>query len=202
MAWIAVGVAGTSAALSLASGIMGAKGAAKEADRKRQAEMDAAKYKYSAKESATNLQKAVLNEQTRNAQIEVLRAGAEQNREVKKEVDKATSTLQADSEGLTSGRSGARHMMQLQMKGAQAVHDSNTMASNQISAMVENKDKMTNELNASLMSAHSELSGVLSTPGQIYQQNVAALVSGTVNSGVQGASAGVSMGSALGMYKK
>ena len=202
MAWIAAGVGATTAGLSLWSGIAGAKGAAKEADRKRKAEMRAAHSKYSMKEANVNLQKAVLREETTNAQAEVLRAGAEQNREVKKEVDKATSTLQADSEGLTSGRSGARHMMQLQMKGAQAVHDSNTMASNQISAMVENKDKMTNELNASLMSAHSELSGVLSTPGQIYQQNVAALVAGTVTAGAQGAMMGASIGKSAGMYDK
>ena len=192
--WMMAGMAG----LSLASGIMGAKGAAKEADRKRKAEMQSAKLKYGMKEANTNLQKQVLNEKTLNAQKEVLRAGAEQNRDVKKEVDKATSTLQASSEGLTSGRSGGRAMMNLQMKGAQAVHDSKTQASNQISAMVDQKDKMTNDLNSKLLGAHQELSGVLSTPGQIYQQNVAALVADTAKAGMSGASMGASTAAAGG----
>ena len=194
-AWIAGGVMVVG---SLASGIMGAKAAAKEANRKRAAEMSSAKYKYSMIEANTNLQKQVLNEQTKNAQIEVLRAGAEQNRDVKKEVDKATSTLQASSEGLTSGRSGGRAMMNLQMKGAQAVHDSKTQASNQISAMVDQKDKMTNDLNSKLLGAHQELSGVLSTPSQIYQQNVAALVADTAKAGMSGAMMGSSLSAAGG----
>ena len=88
------------------------------------------------------------------------------------------------------------------MKGSQAVHDSESMASNQIAAMVESKDKMTNSLNASLISAHQELAGVLSTPGQIYQQNVAALVAGTVTAGAQGAMMGASIGKSAGMYDK
>jgi len=79
------------------------------------------------------------------------------------------------------------------VKGSQAVHDSESMASNQIAAMVESKDKMTNSLNASLLSAHAELSGVLSTPGQVYQQNVAGLVAGTVSAAAQGANLGVGL---------
>ncbi len=179
--------------LSLISGIEGAKAAAKEADRKRKAEMNAAKYQYAAKEAAVNLQKAVLGEQTLNAQVEVLRAGAEQNRTVKKEVQKATSTLQASSEGLTSGKSGARQMMVLQQKGAQAVHDSKTQASNQIAQMAENKDKLNNKLNADLMSSYAQMVGVLSTPGQVYQQNVAELMSNTVGAGIKGGSMGMSL---------
>jgi len=193
MAWVAVGIGGVTLATSLFSGIEGGKAAAKEADRKRKAEMYAATTQYKMKESNTNLQKAVLREQTLNAQVEVLRAGAEQNREVKKKIQKAASTLQASSEGLTSGRSGGRQMMVLQQKGAQAIHDSKTQASNQIAQMVENKDKLNNKLNADLMSSYAQMVGVLSTPGQIYQQNVAALVGGAVSAGAQGASMGTSL---------
>ncbi len=60
--------------------------------------------------------------------------------------------------------------------------------------MVESKDKMTNDLNANLISAHAEMAGVLSTPGQIFEQNVAQLVSGTVTAGLQGALAAKQLG--------
>jgi len=196
--WMMAGGAAIGAGASLWSGIEGAKSAAKEADRKRKAEMQGAILSYSAQQESTNMQKAVIREETANAQVEVLRAGAEQNRDVKKEVDKATSTLQASSEGLTSGRSGGRAMMNLQMKGAQAVQDSKTQASNQISAMVDQKDKMTNDLNSKLLGAHQELSGVLSTPSQIYQQNVAALVADTAKAGMSGAMMGSSLSAAGG----
>jgi len=173
---------------------MGGQAAAKEANRRRAAEMKAAKQQFSATQDSVNLMKLAGRESLFNASEEVLRAGAESSREVRSQIQVAVSQSLASSEGITSGRSKGRQMMVLAQKGAEAVHDSKTEASNVLGQMVDAQDKQTNDLNNRLLSAHQELTAVLSTPGQVYQQNVAALVS----SGISGAAQGFSLGKSIG----
>jgi predicted ATP-binding protein involved in virulence len=178
------------AGASLWSGIAGAKAAAKEADRRREAEMDAAKMQYAATEHSVNLMKAANQEALNNYYEDVLRASAAQTREVKQEIQKAGSTLQAQSEGVTSGRSKGREMISLAVKGAEAMQESKQQGADLISQAALEKDRQQNELNNKLFSAHQEMASVLSTPGQIYRQNRAQLIGNTISAGAQGAALG------------
>jgi hypothetical protein len=189
--------AGVMGGLSLVSGIFGAKAAAREADRRRAAEMGAAQQKYSAVESAVNLMKAAGREAAYNASLEVLRAEGVQSRDIKDEIQRTTSTVQSKSEGLTSGRSKGREMLEVQIKGRQAIEKSKQQGADMISNITKAQDKQANDLNNKLLSAHQELTSVLSTPGQIYQQNVASLVGSTISSGIQGAALGANISSGL-----
>ena len=190
--WVA-GTAGVMATTSLVSGIMGGKAAAKEADRRREAEMKAAKMKFAAEQSSINIMKEAGREASLNAVSEVARAGGAQKQKIKDEVQKATSTSLANSEGVTSGRSKGRDMVSLKIKGNKVVEASKQEEANMISKITEAQDKQTNDLNNKLFGAHQQLTNVLSTPGAIYQQNVAGLVGGTINAGFSGAQLGMGL---------
>jgi hypothetical protein len=190
--------AGIMGGLSLLSGIGSAKAAAKEADRRRKAEMVSAQQKYAATEASVNLMKAAGREAAYNASLEVLRAEGVQSRDIEDEIQRTTSTVQAQSEGLTSGRSKGREMLEVQIKGRQALEKSEQQGADMISKITTAQDKQSNDLNNKLLSAHQELTSVLSTPGQIYQQNVAGLIGSTISSGIQGAALGASLGGSLG----
>jgi hypothetical protein len=194
--WVA-GSAAVMATSSLVSGVLGSKAAAKEADRRRKAEMDAAEAKYSAIESSVNLMKAAGREAAYNASLEVLRAEGVQERELKGDIRETTSTLQSKSEGLTSGRSKGRQMLEVKIKGSQAIERSEQQGADMISQITKAQDKQSNDLNNQLLSAHQELTSVLSTPGEIYHQDVAGLVGNTINAGIKGAMIGSSLAKAM-----
>jgi hypothetical protein len=183
---------------SQVSGILGGKAAAKEADRRRKAEMAAAEAQYSAVESSVNLMKAAGREAAYNASLEVLRAEGVQSREIEGDIQEATSTLQSRSEGLTSGRSKGRQMLEVKIKGRQAIERSEQQGADMISQINKAQDKQSNDLNNQLLSAHQELTSVLSTPGEIYHQNVAGLVGNTVSSAIKGGMLGYAISGAAG----
>ena len=184
------------AAVGMASSIMGAKAAAKEADRRRAAEIAGDKLNYNSTEAAANLMKAQNREYTANMMQEALRAGAAQNQDVREEVTRVGSTLMAQSEGLTSGRSKGRQMVELQVKGNQVLQQSKGQTVNVLNKLVEQQDKTTNDLNNKLLSSWQEMSTVLTTPSAIYQQNPLEVVQAGISGAQQGASLGSSMKSA------
>ena len=194
--WAAIGAM---ALMSIGSSIMGGKAAAKEADRRRAAEIAGAKLNYASTEAAANLMKAQNREYTANMMQEALRAGAAQNQDVREEVTRVGSTLMAQSEGLTSGRSKGRQMVELQVKGNQILQQSKGQTVNVLNKLVEQQDKTTNDLNNKLLSSWQEMSTVLTTPGAIYQQNPLEVVQAGISGAQQGASLGSSMKSA-GMF--
>ena len=190
MVWFAA----AGAALGMASAISGQRAAAKEADRKREAEMLAAKMQYAATESSVNLMKASSREQTTNAVQEALRAGAANSSDVNKQITQVASQAMAQSEGLTSGRSKGRQMVSLYIKGNDALQKTQSQTTSVINQMVDKQDQYTNDLNNKLMSAHQQMANVLTTPGNIYQGSNAAIL----QAGIQGAQAGASLGSSFG----
>ena len=184
------------AGISMASAIQGQRAAAKEADRKREAEILSAQLQYSATESSVNLMKASSREQTANAIQEALRVGADNDREVNSQIQQAASTVMAQSEGLTSGRSRGRQMISLYMKGNDALQNSKSQTTSVINQMVDKQDQQTNDLNNKLLSAHQQMAAVLTTPGNIYRGSDVAIL----QAGLQGASSGASLGTMLNEY--
>jgi len=181
------------AAISMISSIQGQAAAAREADRKRSAEIAGAKTGFLATQSSVNIMKRANRESSFNAINEALRAGAEQDRIVKAEIEVAGSKLKASSEGLTSGRSVGRQAVSLYVQGNKAVQQSKSQTASVINQITDQQDSMTNELNNRLLTSYQQMTAVLTTPGNIYQGNNGEVLS----AGVQGASSGVSLSSAI-----
>ena len=85
---------------------------------------------------------------------------------------------------------GVLQNLKADYEGAKALHDSKSQTAGSINKMVEMQDKQTNDLNNKLLSAHQELTAVLSTPSAVYNQDLASLVGGTATAGFQGYSIG------------
>lgn len=156
---------------SVVSSIFGQRSAAREADRRREAEMLGATMQYAMSEASVNLMKGANREAAGNAIGEMLRAGAAQSNQVKGQIEQATSTLQASNEGITSGRSKGRQMVALQVQGTKAVLESKSKVATSIAQITDQMDKATNELNNKLFSDYNQMAAVLTTPGAIYQGN-------------------------------
>ena len=190
--------AGVGAGVGILGGIMGGRAAAKAADAAREAEMKAAKFAYSSTESSVNIMKAVNMEIAYNQSAEVLRAGAAQNEDVREAVTRAGSTVSAQSEGLTSGRSKGRQMIGLYVQGGKALLESKGKTTTAINQIVDAQDKASNDLNNKLLSAHQNMATILTTPGAGYQQNPMEVVSAGLSGAQSGASIGGSFGGAGG----
>jgi len=150
--YVAIGMA----AMNMVSQIGGARSAAKAQRAAIRKNRKAARMKFSAVESSVNIMKAVNLEQTLNASHEILREGAARSRETQEAVESVAGTVLARSEGLTSGRSKGRQMVDLYVKGNKAL---------MVNQLVDEQDKATNDLNNKLLSAHQELTTVLANEG-------------------------------------
>ena len=186
--------AGGLAAVGIISTVMGNKEAAKAQQAQIRANRLSAKYTFSSTEDSVNIMKAVNREQTTNAVIEVQRAGAAQSKDVQQQVTKVISTSIASSEGLTSGRSKGREMISLQIKGQEAVQASQNETTSAINQLVDQQDKVTNDLNNKLLAAHQDMAAVLSNTGPAITGNTQRVIS----SGIGGASTGASLGASFG----
>ena len=173
-----------------------AKAAAAEADRRRAAEILGAKRLYSATEDSTNIMKGVAREQAANAINEALRAGMANDNQVKKEIDVVASKQLASSEGLTSGRSRGRAMVTTYIKGNQALAQSKTQTASMINQIIDQKDKLHNDMNNRLLQAHQEMTSILTTPANVFEASWVDIVSGGLSGAASGASLGASLGSA------
>jgi len=186
--------AGGMAAFSMFAEADKQKRAAEQADQARLLEIAGAQAAYASQEAATTLMKSVNREQTDNAINEALRVGAAKEREVGAEIEKATSTSLASSEGLTSGRSKGREMAALQIEGNKALARTESETTSTINSLVDAKDKSENDLNVQLWNAWEDMATVLTTPSNVYEGNSMDILS----AGLSGASTGLSLGSALG----
>lgn len=186
MAWVMVGMA----AVSVISTVAGNK---ENADAQKEAiglNRLAATLTYSATEDSINIMKAVSNEQTKNSIAETARAGAAISSDVKQAVTKAASTSISQSEGLTSGNSKGREMIALQIQGQKALSKSKSNTASSINQIVDQKDKITNDLNNKLLAAHQDMAAVLSNTGPAITGNTQRVIS----SAASGASTGLSLG--------
>jgi len=137
-----------------------------------------AKMQFSAVEDSTNIMKATTREQTVNAVGETLRAGYNNSTKTKQAVDKAVGTSIAKQEGLTSGRSQGRAMVSLYVQGSKAVQESDAQTKMSINKLVDQQDKISNDLNNKLLQAHQELAAVLSDEGPKIDGTVAIIGAG------------------------
>ena len=200
MAFIAGAImigAGAGAVLGIAGGIMEQRAAAKAADRRRKAEIAGAKSQYAMTEASVNLMKGTNREAAANTIMEVLRAGAAQDKRVKGAVQEASSTMSASNEGLTSGRSKGRQMVALQVEGTQAVLESKSKTAGTIVQITDQMDKATNDLNNKLLSDWQKMATVLTQPGEGYRGSDMAIVSAGISGARSGASFGASMATAV-----
>lgn len=181
------------AAIGAVSSIFGARDAAKRQRAQIRANRAAAKLKYSAVLDSTNIMKAAVRESTKNAAYEALRVGAAQGREVDKQIGAEIGKLQAQSEGLTSGRSKGRHMIDTIVKGNQIRAQVKDKTVSMVNQLIEVQDAKTNEYNNRLLQSYQEMSAVLANEGPDLGSNVGGFLSGAMS----GASAGLSIESAL-----
>lgn len=146
-----------------------------------------ARMAFSATEDSVNIMKAVNREQTVNAMGEQLRVGYANTKKTKIAVDKAISTSLASSEGLTSGRSKGRSMISMYINGSKAIQEADAKTRVTINSLVDNQDKVNNQLNNKLLSAHQELSAILSNTGSKIDGTTKAISAG-ISGGMAGAS--------------
>jgi len=153
------------AGISIASSMMGARSRAKAERAAIRAKRKSARLKFSSTESSVNIMKATALESSYNATHEVLREGAARSRETKEVIDEAASTTVARSEGLTSGRSQGRQLVEVYVKGNKALDKVDAQSRSMVNQIVDEQDKITNDLNNKLLSAHQDLSAVLADEG-------------------------------------
>ena len=185
---------GTMAAVSIGSAISGNLEAA--AAQRKQIGLNrlAAKAGYSSTEDSVNIMKAVAREQTTNAVAETLREGAAQFTDVKQEIQSVTSKAVARQEGLTSGASRGRALITLQIKGQEALSKSKSQTASQVNQLVDQQDKITNDLNNKLLTAYQDMASVLSNEGPAITGQTQRVIS----AGISGASAGASLAGSFG----
>lgn len=175
------------------SSIWGAKEAAKQQRAQIRANRMAAKYKYSAVLDSTNIMKAALRDSSYNAAQEVLRTGAATGRAAEVEVEGAIGKLQSQSEGLTSGRSKGRQMIDTIVKGNQYKAQVKNQTVSMVNKIIEAQDAKTNELNNRLLNSYQEMSAILANPGPSLGSNVGGFLSGTLG----GAQSGIALENAF-----
>ena len=152
------------------------------------AQRKAATLKFSSIESSTNLMKAANLENSLNMTGEALRAGAAKKGETKEAIVEATSTVAAASEGLTSGRSQGRQMVDMHVKGNKLLQKVDTQTRSMVNQITEAQDKMTNDLNNRLIGAHQDLTAVLANEG-----TELSLLPGALGAGISGFGQGMSI---------
>jgi len=150
-------------------------------------------YSYKATEDSVNVMKALNREATQNAMGEVLRASAENKRQTKQQVEKASGALSAQQEGVTSGNTKGRQMASLLIQGNKAVDNVDDTKKSAINQLITTQDQRTNELNNGLLQAYQQMSAVLANEGPSSVGNANRVVSGLFG----GAMTGLSIGNAF-----
>ncbi len=191
MAYIMVGMA----ALSTVNSIMQTEEDARKQEEAIKSNRLAARADFYTTQSSVSLMKERNKVVTEEAIAEKLRAGGANAREIESQVEKAASSQVASNEGLTSGRSQGRALIETMIKGNELLLASNSETSTGIMKLMDQKDKVSNDLNLKIFEAHNNLTTILSQEG--------AEIDGTndaISAGLSGASAGASIGSAMGAY--
>jgi len=183
------------AGLGALGGLWDANARARQIKEQVEAQQQAAKYKYSAIEASTLLANATNREMSMNLTGEALRAGAAKNKEVKLEIDKVASKLQAKSEGLTAGQSAGRQMAALYVGASKALSKVDRGTKSVINKITQTMDDKTNELNMRQIQAYQEMVGVLTAkaPEVDYMGSI-------IGGAISGARIGNNFGTMFGSY--
>jgi len=168
---------------------------AEQADRMRELEIQGAKDYYAAIESSTMLTKAVTEEATLEAQEEVLRVGAAKGREASLDLQGGRSKLLAASEGITAGRSAGRQMVAYEIEADKAINEIKGETTSTINQLVDQKDKIENDLNMQLLNAWQDMATVLTTPGAtVYDGSTTDILMSGIQGGLSGYSSALNLG--------
>ena len=185
---VMLGVAGGLAVLQIGVSLYQQNELNKAKEEAIKAQRKAATLKFSSIESSTNLMKAANLENSLNMTGEALRAGAAKKGETKEAIVEATSTVSAASEGLTSGRSQGRQMVDVHVKGNKLLQKVDTQTRSMVNQITEAQDKMTNDLNNRLIGAHQDLTAVLANEGTELSS-----LPGALGAGISGFGQGMSI---------
>jgi hypothetical protein len=163
-----MGAAAVAGGGALLGGITSGMQAKEDAKRQREAIKKnrlAARASYYSTEDSVNLMKAATREATTNAIAEVSRAGKATERELAQSIDKVASSVSASNEGLTSGRSKGRLMVDVFQKGNKMLKEADDNTTSQITRLLEAQDAKTADLNNKLLQTYQEMSAVLANEG-------------------------------------
>lgn len=177
------------AGVGAVTSIWGAKEQAAQQRAQIRANRLAAKYKYSAVLDSTNIMKAAIRESSQNAIYETARAGAATGREIDREVGNAIGKVQAQSEGLASGRSKGRVMIDTIVQGNRVRQQAQSQTVSMVNKIIEAQDTKTNELNNRLLQSYQEMSAILANEGPSLGNNVG----GFLSSSISGAQSGIAL---------
>jgi len=182
--------------IGAAVGIASSKASSDDQARRQEAaikiQRQGAKVNFASVLDSSNIMKKANRDQTMNAMLEVLRDGAGKETEVKDALQVGASKLQASNEGLTSGRSKGRAMISLQVEGNKAIQTVESNTTTMLNQITDAQDKITNDINNQLYSAHMELQAILSNRGSTIDGTSKAIMAG-----VSGAATGASLGTSI-----
>ncbi len=181
------------AGISMVGSMLGTASQVSQRNKQIRAKRKAARFKYGALESSINITKSIDREASLNAVGEVLRVGAEKNRNVEGAIQEVASSQIARQEGITAGRSRGRAMVTTMIKGNKKLQETKNESTNMINNITEQLDKKTHDLNMKLINAHSELTAILSDTGPEIDGTANALAAG-----ISGAAQGAAMSGMFG----
>jgi hypothetical protein len=188
MSWVAVGIAGTSAGLSMMQGYQSNMAQGKLANAKRAAALKS----YEAFKEASQMEVVMNNAAASAAQTEAIRAGAATMREAEVEEKQAVSKISAQSEGITAGASKAREVSTFYTQASKLKGKLNEGTRKNLIAIKETKDKANLKLAMDVRSAAVNAANSVATT-----QGPSNLFSTMLMSGLQGAAAGAQLGAAF-----
>ena len=194
MSFIAASVATIGAVTSTAGTYFENKAERERADKARDAEIKRTKMAFNTTQAASTLMKNNSVEAAANMSQEALRAGAAESAKTKQGIQKAESSLVAQSEGLTSGRSKGREMISLEVQARKAMNEVQNETTTMVNRIVDVKDKAQNDINNKEIQAWQEMAMVLTTPGAVVSSPSAFQY---INSAIGGAKSGASLAGAF-----
>ena len=145
-------------------------------------------YKYKATEDSVNIMKGLNREATQNAITEVMRAESENLRQTDTAIDKAVGAMSAKNEGLTAGQSKGRELADMYMKGNKALEGVKDQSAMSVSALIEQQDKTSNQLNNTLLKQYQNLTYTLMYPGKELTGSANRIFSGIASGAMSGLS--------------
>lgn len=146
---------------SIAGDLYSKQSARKAEEKKIKALKTTALRQYASTEDAANIMKGAARSSAIDSVGEILRVGGAETRDTLIEIQKARSTSMAQTEGLTSGISKGRSARAFEIKANKILSQVKSKETSEISKILDAKDKVQNDLNNKLISAHNELQTTL-----------------------------------------
>jgi len=189
-------IGGTMAAINMVGSYYTAK--QEEERRKRDLELQkkAALMRAAGIEDSTVIMKGMNIEATTNATRELFRASAANIREDRLKIKKVESSLVAKTEGLTSGVSAGRQLLASRVAANKVILKDKSKESGMLVQLLDNKNKVENQLNQKMIDTNFQLQSVLSQKFQGTSEFTKLF--GAIGAGVQGFQSGYALGGAVG----